>query len=481
MLSMKQVSKYFGGVGVLRGVDFELLPGEVHALVGENGAGKSTLMKVLAGVLQPDEGVLELNGAAITLSGVAAARQRGIVMVYQELMLVPDLSVAENLFLGNSGAIVRHRKLRERSRELLAAVELKVDPQTPVRDLGIGEQQLVEIASALALDSRVLIMDEPTAALSAGEAERLFKLIDSLKARGVSIAYISHRLEEIFRVADRVTVLRDGELVATSSVSDVTPAQIVHQMVGRNVVHFDRETRKLGEPVGSFEFEAPRLDAGRIELRHGEIVGLAGVIGSGRSKVLSALFGLAGTGSWNGQQIGGPRDALRRGLVLVPADRKTQGLVLELSVRHNLSLATLAALSRLGVMNAAAEKAQARHWIQELSLRPAEPEKLVREFSGGNQQKVVVGKMLATEPRVLLLDEPTRGVDVGARSELYELISQLALEGLGLIICSSDTGELTSLADRILVFRNGHVSQELHAPFNDEEVVRYVTGASQLA
>lgn len=481
MLRMKQVSKYFGGVAALHGVDFELAPGEVHALVGENGAGKSTLMKVLAGVLQPDEGVLELDGVPITLSGVAAARQRGIVMVYQELMLVPDLSVAENLHLGNTGAIVRHRRLRDRSRELLAAVELDVDPRTLVAELGIGEQQLVEIASALALDSRVLIMDEPTAALSAGEAERLFKLIDSLKARGVSIVYISHRLEEIFRLADRVTVLRDGGLVATSRVSEISPAEVVHMMVGRNVVHYDRTARKMGEKLGAFEFEAPGLEAGRIDLHRGEIVGLAGVIGSGRSDVLNSLFGLAGTGSWDGQRIKGPRDALKRGLVLVPADRKTQGLVLELSVRENLSLATLSELNRLGVMKSVAEKAQARHWIEELSLRPPTAEKPVREFSGGNQQKVVVGKMLATEPRVLLLDEPTRGVDVGARSELYELISQLALEGLGLIIGSSDTGELTSLADRILVFRKGGISQELHAPFNDEEVVRYVTGASQLA
>ncbi len=478
---MSGVSKAYGGAYALRGVDLELRQGEVHALVGENGAGKSTLMKVLAGVHRHDGGTMTLDGKPVSFGSVAEARRHGIVMVYQELMLFPDLSVAENLYLGTERGLINHRRLLERARTDLAAIELDVDPATPVRKLGIGEQQLVEIASALVHDSRILIMDEPTAALSAVESERLFSLIDSLKARGVSIIYISHRLEEIFRLADRVTVLRDGRLVGTHEIAAVSPDMVIKEMVGRSVLNYSRKRVERGEIMARFEFEGPDLKPGKLELRQGEIVGLAGVIGSGRSTVLNALFGLTGKASWNGMPVNSPRDALRRGLVLVPGDRKMQGMVAELPATQNISLATLERLSRFGVMNARAEKSQADEWSGRLSLRPRDPNKPAGTFSGGNQQKIVVGKMLATEPTVLLLDEPTRGVDVGARAELYELISELADEGLGLIIGSSDTSELISLSDRILVFRHGAVVTELHAPFVEEEVVRNVTGASQLA
>lgn len=481
LLRMDGVHKSFGQVAALRDVDFDLHAGEVHALVGENGAGKSTLMKILAGVQPPDGGTMALDGRPVRFASVTEAQAHGVVMVYQELALVPSLSVAENLFLGQLPPRVDHRALARRALELLAEVDLAVDPRLEIGRLSIGEKQLVEIARALARESRILVLDEPTAALSAAESERLFQIIAKVKASGVAMVYISHRLEEVFRVADRVTVLRDGRRVGTRAVADTAPEEIVQLMVGKAVRRAHRTARERGAPLGTFVAEAPGLAATSIELRAGEVVGLAGVIGSGRERVLPTLFGLGGHASWSGAPIVSPRDAIRRGLVLVPSDRKTQGLVLDLCVRENVSLATLPRLQRWGFMDPGRERAQTRAWIERLGLRPPAPEKRVAELSGGNQQKVVVAKALATEPRVLLLDEPTRGVDVGARAELYDVIDGLSARGLGLLLSSSDTEELLGLADRILVFRGGRIRVELHPPYDDEEVVAHVTGALELA
>ncbi len=481
LLEMTGISKSFGAVQALTAVDFSLEAGEVHALVGENGAGKSTLMKILAGVQPPDVGRMTLAGRPVRFTSVSEAQGHGVVMVYQELALVPSLSVAENLLLGKLPPLVDHRRLLERARELLARVELDVDPAIEIDRLGIGEQQLVEIARALAREGRILVLDEPTAALSASETERLFTIIEKVKADGVAMVYISHRLGEVFRIADRVTVLRDGRYIGTRTVADTTPDEVVQLMVGKSVRRYERGTRESRRSLGAFEASGPGLAPVRIDLHAGEIVGLAGVIGSGRERILPTLFGLEGTASWGDERIHGPRDAIGRGIVLVPSDRKTQGLVLELSVRENVSLATLDRLQRFGFMVAGRERDQTRVWIDRLSLRPAEPTKRVHELSGGNQQKVVVAKALATEPKVLLLDEPTRGVDVGARAELYGVIDDLSQRGLGLLLSSSDTEELIGLADRILVFRDGRVATELHPPFVDEEVVAHVTGARQLA
>ena len=478
LLEMRGVVKRFGSFEALKGVDFALEAGQVHALVGENGAGKSTLMKILSGVERADGGVLTVDGEAVRLGGVADARARGIVMVYQELALVPSLSVAENLFLGDLAPVVRYGVLRERAAALLADMELDIDPSVEVERLGIGEQQLIEIAGALARRSRILVLDEPTAALSAAETERLFTLIERVRTAGVAVVYISHRLEEVFRMADRVTVLRDGALVGSVAVAETKPERVVEMMVGRNVraeTHVSHADQ--GRQVGTFRFAGNGLASAEIRLAVGEVVGLAGVIGSGRSRVLGVLFGLNGTADWDGKPIRSPRDAIGRGIALVPADRKTQGLVLELSVRDNLTLAVLGAVSRLGVLSAGRERAAAQTWIERLALRPPDPAKRAGELSGGNQQKVVVGKALATQPQVLLLDEPTRGVDIGARAELYAVIRGLAEQGIGILVSSSDTEELVGLADRILVFRGGRVTTALTAPIRHEEVVAHVTGA----
>jgi ribose transport system ATP-binding protein len=481
LLSMHGVTKRFGAVTALQGVDFTLEAGEVHALVGENGAGKSTLMKILAGVQPPDDGHMRLAGDDVRFSSVQEAQARGVVMVYQELALVPTLSVAENLFLGRLPRFVDYGALRARARTLLAQVDLQLDPDIEVARLSIGERQLVEIARALAREGRVLILDEPTAALASTETDRLFEIITRVKAAGVSVVYISHRLEEVFRIADRVTVLRDGALVGTRAVAETTAEQVIEMMVGSAVHRYERPARVRERVVGTFEVTDRDLRPVRITLHAGEIVGLAGVIGSGRERVLPSAFGLRGSARWNDAAIRSPRDAIKAGIVLVPSDRKAQGLVVGLSVEANLSLATLGRLQRLGFMRAGAVRAQSRHWIERLSLRPPDPDKVVWELSGGNQQKVVIAKALATEPEVLLLDEPTRGVDVGARAELYDVIDDLSSRGLALLLSSSDTEELLGLSDRILVFREGRVTAELQPPYTYEEVVAHVTGAHQLA
>jgi ABC-type sugar transport system ATPase subunit len=478
---MHGIRKQFGGVEALRGVDFALEAGEIHALVGENGAGKSTLMKVLSGVLTPDAGTLRLDGHALRLRGVAEAQQAGIVMVYQELTLVPDLSVAENLFLGRLPTVVRYPRLRERARALLAQMDLKIDPAALVRSLGTGEQQLVAVARAFALKARVMVFDEPTATLAATEVRQLFTLIRRLRDQGVGVVYISHRLEEVFDLADRVTVLRDGDRVATTALAELTPQRVVELMVGREVRAFRRTPHPGTELLGEFTVDAPGLAPLSLSLRRGEVVGLAGVVGSGRSQALEAMFGLRGTTRWRGRPLSGPRAALRQGLFLVPADRKTQGLVLGLAGRENVALSVLRRLQRLGVMDRRREQALVAGWFQKLSVRPPDPERLAGTFSGGNQQKLVLAKGLATAPEVLLLEEPTRGVDVNTRSELYGLLDGLARDGLGLVISSSDTEELAGLCDRVLVFRGGRVVAERPAPISREEVVALVTGALEVA
>jgi ABC-type sugar transport system ATPase subunit len=480
-LEARGIRKRFGGVEALKGVDLALEPGEVHALVGENGAGKSTLMKVLSGALAPDAGEITLGGSPLRLRSVADARRAGIAMVYQELNLVPDLTVAENLALGRLPWLVRYARLEEAARALLGQMGLSIEPGRPVRSLAVGEQQLVAVARAFAHQARVMIFDEPTATLSANEVRQLFELVRRMRGEGVAVVYISHRLEEIFEIADRVTVLRDGQRVATEPVAELDARRVVSLMIGREVRAFERAPHPLAGELGAFEVRAPGLAPLRLALRRGEVVGLAGVVGSGRSEALEAMFGLRGRTLWNGERVARPADALHRGIFLVPADRKTQGLVLGLAARENVALSVLRRLQRLGVMQGARERRLVGEWFARLSVRPPDAERPAGTFSGGNQQKIVLAKGLATEPAVLLMEEPTRGVDVATRFELYALLEELAGRGLGLVVSSSDTGELAGLCDRVLVFRGGRVTAELSSPVGREEVVAHVTGALDVA
>jgi ribose transport system ATP-binding protein len=477
LLEMRKISKRFGGIEALKGVDFVVEAGEVHALVGENGAGKSTLMKILSGALAPDGGEVWLDGRRLRLGSVQEARRQGIAMVYQELNLAPNLSVAENLFLGRFPPFLDPRELWARARALLEGLGLEIPPEAPVGTLEAGQQALVAVAQALSQKARILVFDEATAALSARETEQLFRLVADLRSRNLGLVWISHRLEEVFRLADRVTVLRDGQRVATLPVADLAPEVLVELMVGkRQEARLTLPSPKAEAPL-VLQVEGVGLNPLRLSLRPGEILGLAGVVGSGRSAVVEALFGLRGQALVNGEPIRSPLEAIRKGVFLVPADRKTQGLVLELSARANISLPVLRSLTFGGVILPSQEVALARHWFQALRIRPQDPEQPAAAFSGGNQQKLVLAKALATKPHLLLLEEPTRGVDVAARQEIYALLADWAREGVAQIVSSGDTEELLLLCHRILVFRRGQVVAEFHPPYRGEEVVAHVVGA----
>jgi ABC-type sugar transport system ATPase subunit len=478
LLEMRGIRKRFGGVEALKGVDFSVEAGEVHALVGENGAGKSTLMKILSGALAPDGGEVWLDGRRLRLGSVPEARRQGIAMVYQELNLASNLSVAENLFLGRLSPLVAWQDLRRRAHALLEGLGLDIPPEAPVSTLAVGQQALVAVAQALGQEARVLVFDEATAALSAQEVQRLFRLVEELRNRGLGVVWISHRLEEVFRLANRVTVLRDGQRVATLPLLGLRPEALVELMVGRRGETAPTPPPSQEGPPIRLEVQGEGLEPLELLLRPGEILGLAGVVGSGRSAVLEALFGLRGEGRVDGTPIRTPVEAVRRGIFLVPADRKTQGLVLGLSARANISLAVLPGLAPSGLIFSAREAALAQRWFRALEIRPPDPERPTGAFSGGNQQKLVLAKALATQPRLLLLDEPTRGVDVGARQEIYALLAAWAREGVAQVVSSGDTEELLLLCHRVLVFRKGRVVAEFHPPYRREEVVAHVVGAA---
>ncbi len=495
LLAAHGMSKEFSAVRVLDKVDFVLRRGEIHALMGENGAGKSTLVKILSGVHVDYEGSIHLDGVEVRFAGVREAELAGIAMIHQELNLVPELSVAENIFLGRepllAGLIVDRRRMARAARALLARLGIGLDPEMRVGRLRVGEQQLVEIAKALSLDARILIMDEPTSALSPAECEILFKIVRQLAEAGVAIVYISHRIEEVTRLADRVTVLRDGRRVLTARREEVSSDAIIAAMVGRELSLAARgRASRLGPVVLQAEdlgldMPTPRgwrrvLSGVSFELRAGEILGIGGLLGSGRTEILEAIFGV-GRGWRSGRiridgrpvSIAGPGDAFALGIALVSEDRKTQGLHLASSIRDNILLPSLGSLSPFGLRGFAREKGLARDLVARLAIRCTGIEQPTATLSGGNQQKVVVGKWLATRPRVLLLDEPTRGIDVGAKREMYDLIFALAAEGLGIIVVTSELPELLLLSDRILVMCEGRPAGLLsRAEANQETVMR---------
>jgi len=472
LLQVRGVKKAFPGVQALVGVDFNVRAGEVHAIVGENGAGKSTLMKLLAGIYQPDAGSLVLGGETVRIENPRQAMALGIGMIHQELNLAPNLSVAENIFLGRAptrAGLVDWRQLEVQTRALLDRLGIELDSRSTVEDLSVARQQMVEIAKALSLDARVIIMDEPTSALTERETATLFQIIGRLKAEGVAVVYISHRLEEIFRIADRVTVLRDGRLIGCSKVAATTPAQLINQMVGRELTAlFPKQQVEIGQPVLEVRHLARRgvLHDISFVLRRREILGLAGLVGAGRTELVRALFGAdahdAGEILIDGKPvtIRNPRDAIRLGMGFVTEDRKLHGLVLGMSVRENATLANLRELSRFGWMDFRRERRVATEFVRQLDIRTSGVEQEVMNLSGGNQQKVVLAKWLAIHPRILILDEPTRGIDVGAKAEVHALMSRLAASGVSIVMISSELPEILGMSDRILVIRQGRINAE---------------------
>jgi len=489
-LALASVSKSFGAVRALREVSLELFAGEAHALAGENGAGKSTLVKTLAGVHRPDSGQVLLNGEPVVFHNPADAQRAGVAVIYQEPTLFPDLSVAENIFMGRQprttlGRIDR-RAMRAEAAGLFDRLGVTVDPEQPARGLSIADQQLVEIAKAISRDARVLIMDEPTAALSGNEVTRLFSVVEALREQGCAVLFISHRLDEIFSLCQRVTTLRDGAWIASEPVAGLTHDDLIRRMVGRELGSLypkqDTEAGEVALRVERLTREGVFTDVS-FEVRRGEIVALAGLVGAGRSEVVRAVFGIdrwdAGTVHVAGRPLppASPTAAMAAGLALVPEDRRQQGLVMEMSIERNIGLTGLRSLRRGPVISRAAERARARDWAVRLRLKFAGLGDGVGVLSGGNQQKVVLAKWLATEPSVLIVDEPTRGIDVGTKAEVHRLLSELAGQGIAVLMISSDLPEVLGMADRVLVMHEGRITAEIpRTEATEESVMSAATG-----
>jgi rhamnose transport system ATP-binding protein len=475
ILELQHISKQFPGVKALSDVHFDVRAGEVHALLGENGAGKSTLIKILSGVYKPDGGAILLNGAPVSFNTPREAQHAGIATIYQELSLYPELTVAENIFMGHAprtrfGA-VDWNAMTTRAEETLVSLNIHdLDVRRKVGSLNVGNRQRVEIAKALSINARVLIMDEPTAALTEADVSRLFEIVRLLRERGVAVIYISHRLQEVFELADRVTVLRDGHYIDTQLVKETNEAALIARMVGRTIDNlFPKLDSQFGAPVLEVRdlWREPYTKGVSFQVRAGEIVGLAGLVGSGRSELAQCIFGMlpaqSGEIRVNGQKVSlrHPGHAIKLGIAYVPEDRGTQGLVRPMSVRENTSLAVLRSLSRGGFIRRGAEKTLARKSIEMLNIRAYSAEQIVGKLSGGNQQKVVVSKWLASQPKLLIVDEPTRGVDVGAKAEIHRLMSELAAQqGLAILMISSELPEIMGMSDRILVMREGRMIAE---------------------
>ncbi|MDP1563064.1 MAG: sugar ABC transporter ATP-binding protein [Pirellulaceae bacterium] len=492
-LSVRQLAKSFPGVRALGGVDLDVQAGEVLGVIGENGAGKSTLMKILAGVQVQDQGQILWEGQPVSFANTRQAMEQGIVLIHQELNLCDNLNVAENLFLGNYptlGGLIDFWTMYRRARQSLEKVGLKVSPRMPLSRLSLGQQQMVEIAKALSIDAKILIFDEPTSSLSHSEADALFRLIDELKARGVGIVYISHRLSEIMRLADRVVVLRDGQNAGNLQRSEVTHERMVQLMIGRDVSKFYVRTRHtIGDEVlrvDELRTKAWPQHACSFTVRRGELVGIAGLVGAGRSELLRTIFGIdrAGGGSVHvaGQQLAlrSPRAAMNAGLGLVPEDRKKEGLVLESSVVRNVGLAGLARNAGWGGwLNGRQELADTRQAMADMRIKTPTPWQLVKFLSGGNQQKVVMGKWLALSPQIMLMDEPTRGVDIGAKQEIYQLMEGLASQGRGVLFVSSELEEIIGIADRVLVMHEGRLAGEVTGDqMTEHAIMQLATGGS---
>ena len=470
IIGLQNVSKSFGGVQALKDVQLEIFPGEVHALLGENGAGKSTLIKIMTGVQQPDKGQILLEGRPVHLANTREAQTQGIAAIYQEPSLFPDLDIAENIFVGrqplNRGGVDWKVMYGEAS-QLLKKLGSALDPRTKARELSVAQQQVVEIARALSINAKVFIMDEPTSSLTQGEVEELFTIVRQLRAAGTAIVFISHRLEELFVLADRVTILRDGTYIGTQPMANVTTEDLIRMMVGRNL---DQLFPKQAVAAGKVVLQVESLGVEGIfsditfELRQGEIVGMSGLIGAGRTNVARAIFGIepatTGTLRLEGRPITikSPQTAMRLGIGYVPEDRKEQGLVLEMNIAQNITLPVLSRFARLGWLNPKRELESARTASAQLEVKMTGVDQPVGQLSGGNQQKVVLAKWLGTKPKVLILDEPTRGIDVGTKAAVHQLMSSLAAEGMAILMISSELPEILGMSDRILVMRGGRLT-----------------------
>lgn len=491
---MQGISKKFHGVSALSNVNLTVYPGEVHALMGENGAGKSTLMKILAGAYETDAGEIRINGQTVKITDPKAARQAGIALIYQELNVAPNLTVAENIFMGSEftkGYLLDRDRMNREAEKVLNSLGASFTPNDLVSSLSIAEQQQVEIARALKDNSRILVMDEPTAALSDRETERLFELIRKLRADGIAIIYISHRMEEIYALADRISVLRDGEYVGSLTREEISSERLVQMMVGRPVRDmFERQPEKN---LGAVVLEVKNLSDGRkiqpasFKLHAGEIVGLAGLVGAGRTELSRLIFGAdpkaSGEVILNGipLKIDKPSDAIAAGIAYVPEDRKDQGLFLEMSCRKNIVINILRRDAKAGMIDFRKVGNVASQAVDNFNIRLANLENRALDLSGGNQQKLLLARWLAINPRVLLLDEPTRGVDIGAKSEIYRIISDLAAQGMAILMVSSELLEVIGLSDRLLVMREGRLEGELTGKeITQENIMAYATGATEV-
>ena len=495
ILQAEKVTKVYPGTLALDAVDFNIYKGKVNVLIGENGAGKSTLMKILAGVEQASSGKLLLNGQEVHLKSPRDAAKHGIGIIYQELNLFPNLNISENIFVAreqiSNFGVIQHSKQEAMATKLLERTQQPINPKTIVGDLRIGQQQIVEIAKALAQDATILIMDEPTSALSQSEVESLFKIIEDLTKQGVSIVYISHKLDELLRIGDYFTILRDGKLVAEAPAPEVSLSWIVEKMVGRKPESlFSRDEHKVKEELLRVEnVTLPRVGGGFLldrvsfSLRAGEILGIYGLMGAGRSELLESLLGLhpaKGRIHLAGQELKGDiGERLKAGIALVPEDRQRMGLIQSLSVAKNMTLASLKMFLQGISLSDAKEKKSVKQMISELAIKVANPEHLITSLSGGNQQKVVVAKSLLTQPKVLLMDEPTRGIDVAAKADMFSIMNDLANQGLGVIFVSSELKEILAMADRVLVMMKGRITAEfLRSDMNEQNLVAASTEQS---
>ena len=493
MIQMNGISKSFSGNQVLNDVSFELANGEIHALMGENGAGKSTLMKILSGIHHKDSGHIRVDGEEHTFKTIKDSERCGIHVIHQELNILPDLSVAENLFLGKEltygFGIMKRAEMRRQAHDLLCKLGLDIDPKTRAGDLSVGKQQLVEIAKAIASDAKYIVMDEPTAALTDREIQTLFETVRELKNKGISFVYISHRMEEIFAICDRITILRDGQYAGVRDIPKTSFDEIVAMMVGRELGERFPERQHC---IGDTKLSVDNLCANHVfenvsfELRKGEVLVLAGLMGAGRTEVAQTLFGArkanSGSITIDGQavKIHNPIQAMQHKIGFVTEDRKTEGLLLDFSIQDNIMLTNFDKTCRMGITQPTSENQFVQKFIDQLAIRTTNAHLPVKSLSGGNQQKVVLAKWLGTEPDILILDEPTRGVDIGAKKEIYTIINQLAEAGVAILMISSELPEVIGMADRVLVMHEGRITGEVHKNnMTQENIMHYATGGDK--